>query len=155
MPLSERDLGEVRRRVFQMLVDTIATLEALEKNAELLYGDRAASVRAAINEYLDDFIRNPAAAGQIHPEVLIYRTPQENLQRAGLYGAQLTIKEQQVTRANRSLRERIAGGVRRLFRRPFRKWVDTVNNFLGSLAGATGLGEALKELKDCLRDELP
>ena len=35
----------------------------------------------------------------------------------------------------------------------FDKWVNIINNFLFSLVSATGLGEALKELKDCLRNE--
>jgi len=60
-----------------------------------------------------------------------------------------------VSKANAILRVRIAGGVRQLWQRPFKKWIDIINNFLGSLASATGLSEALKELKDCLRDELP
>lgn len=155
MPLREQELDEVRRRVLRMLMDTIETFESFERNADWLYGNRAAAVRAAINEYLQDFIRNPREAGEEHPEAMIYRAPLGNFQRAGFYGAQLDLKEHQVTAANRNLRERLAGRVRGLFNRPFTKWVDVINNFLGSLVGATGLSEALKELKDCLRDELP
>lgn len=155
MPLRDQELPEVRRRVLRMLLDTIETFESFEKNADWLYGDRASAIRAAIDEYLRDFIRNPDEAGEEHPEALIYRAPLQSFQRAGFYGAQLDLKERQVTAANRNLRERLAGQVRRLFNRPFKKWIDVINNFLGSLAGATGLSEALKELKDCLRDELP
>jgi hypothetical protein len=86
---------------------------------------------------------------------LIYEAPRENFQRAGLYGAQLNIKERQVSRANTTLRERLTGGIREFWKKPFKKWIDIINNFLSSLASATGLSEALKELKDCLRDELP
>jgi hypothetical protein len=81
--------------------------------------------------------------------------PRENFQRAGFYGAQLKVKERQVSEANATLRQRLVGGVRQLWNKPFKKWIDIINNFLGSLASATGLSEALKELKDCLRDELP
>ncbi len=155
MPLAENDLSDIRGRVMGMFMDTIATFEVIEKNAEAIYGDRSSDVRAAINEYLDDFLRSTGTSGETHPETLIYQAPRRNFQRAGFYGAQLKVKERQVTRANATLRERLAGGVRQLWNKPFKKWIDIINNFLGSLASATGLSEALKELKDCLRDELP
>ncbi|MDP2449666.1 MAG: hypothetical protein Q8M93_17630 [Polaromonas sp.] len=155
MPLSDNDLREVQGRVLRMFMDTIATVETIARQADAIYGDRAADVRAAITEYLDDFLRHTEASGEQHPEQLIYETPRQRFQRAGLYGMQLDIKERQVSRVNATLRERLAGGVRRLWQQPFRKWIDVINNFLGSLAPATGMGEALRELKDCLRDELP
>lgn len=155
MPLSDNELRDVQGRVMRMFMDTIDTFETIEKNADAIYGDRSSDVRAAINEYLNDFLRNTGASGEKHPEALIYETPRRNFQRAGFYGAQLKVKERQVSRANATLRERLAGGVREMWNKPFKKWVDIINNFLGSLASATGLSEALKELKDCLRDELP
>lgn len=155
MPLSDDELRDVQRRVTRMFMDTIETFSAIDQHAESIYGDRSSAVRAAINEYMDDFLRNTTASGETHPEVLIYRASRQGFQQAGLYGAQLDIKERQVSGANRTLRQRLADGARSLWKRPFRSWVDIVNNFLGSLAAATGLGEALKELKDCLRDELP
>jgi hypothetical protein len=155
MPLSDNDLQDVRRRVMQMFMDTVATFELIEKNAEALFGDRSPDVRAAINEYLKDFLRNTEASGELHPETLIFRASRQNLQRAGFYGAQLRVKERQVLSANATLRERIVGGVSQFWRKPFKKWIDIINNFLSSLIPAAGVGEALKELKDCLRDELP
>lgn len=155
MPLADKDLRDVQNRVMRMFMDTIATFELIGKNAEAIYGDRSADVRAAINEYLDDFLRNPTASGEKHPETLIYQISRQGFQRAGFYGAQLRIKERQVATANATLRDRLTTGVRGLWKKPFGKWVDIINNFLGSLASATGLSEALKELKDCLRDELP
>lgn len=155
MPLSDNELRNVQNRVMRMFMDTIDTFQTIEKNAEVIYGDRSRVVRAAINEYLNDFLLNTEASGEKHPEALIYEATLQNFQRAGFYGAQLNIKEQQVLRANATLRERLAGGVRELWNKPFKKWIDIINNFLGSLASATGLSEALKELKDCLRDELP
>lgn len=155
MPLSDNDLRAVQKRVFQMYMDTIATFEVIEQKATAIYGDKAREIRATINEYLDDFLRNSERSGERHPEQLIFETPRQNFQRAGLYGAQLNIKERQVSEANAILRERIDSGNRRFWRRPFSKWVDIINYFLRSLASATGLGEALAELKDCLRGELP
>jgi hypothetical protein len=100
-------------------------------------------------------VRRTEASGERHPEALVHEAPSANYQRAGFYGVQLQVKERQVTNANKTLREQIASGVRSLWNRPFKKWVDVINNFLGSFSAATGLSEAIKELKDCLRDELP
>ncbi|MFO1325424.1 MAG: hypothetical protein U1F15_15360 [Burkholderiales bacterium] len=155
MPLSENELDSVRRRVFAMFMDTIGSLELIARNADAIYGENAAQMRSAIDEYLDDFVRNTKTSGEDHPETLIFRTSRTNLQRAGLYGSQLDVKERHVREANATLRERIAGGLLRAGSGWFRKWIDVINNFLGSLVGASGLAEAIKELKDCLRDELP
>lgn len=155
MPLSEESVGQVRQRVMYMFLDTVKTFEVIDEHAAAIYGDRASEIKAAINEYFDDFLRAPNNSGETHPEVLIYETTREQFQRAGLYGAQLDIKERQVSTANATLRERITRGTRKFLNKPFRKWVDIINNFLGSLASATGVGEALREIKDCLRDELP
>jgi hypothetical protein len=155
MPLSENDLREVQGRVMRMFMDTITTFEVIEQNADAIYGERAPEVRAAIEEYFEDFLGNTTASGEQHPEQLIYQTPRQNFQRAGFYGAQLNLKEWQVSEANASLREFIGGAAAKFWKRPFKKWIDIINSFLGSLASATGLSEALKELKDCLRDELP
>lgn len=129
MPLSDNDLRDVQGRVMQMFMDTIATFEMIEKNADTIYGDRSSEVRAAINEYLNDFLRNTGVSGEKYPERLIYQTPRQNFQSAGFYGAQLKIKERQVSRANATLRERLAEGVRELWEKPFKKWVDIINNF--------------------------
>lgn len=155
MPLSDNGLRDVQGRLMDMFMDTIQTIELIEQNADILFGENADQVRSAINEYLEDFIRNTQNSGEKHPEALIYETPRGKFQRAGLYGAQLDIKERQVTEANAEVRESLGQRARRFFRSPFKKWIDRINNFLVSLASATGLGEALKELKDCLRDELP
>lgn len=155
MPLLNDDLSSVQRRVLRMFIDTIHSIELIEKNADILFGDKATEIRAAINEYMEDFIRNTGRSGESHPETLIYKTQKENFQRAGLYGAQLDVKERHVTQANEALRVSLGQRTRSFFRSPFKKWVDRINNFLGSIASATGISEAIKELKDCLRDELP
>jgi hypothetical protein len=155
MPLATNDFRAAQDRVYAMFMDTVRTIEEIERHADSMYGDRTRDVRAAINECLDDLVRNTQSSGQKHPEVLVYEATLQNFQKAGFYGAQLNIKERQVKTANTNFRERLAGGVRSLWKRPFKKWISTINNFLGSFAPATGLGEALKELKDCLSDELP
>lgn len=154
MPLSDNDLQDVRGRVLRMIMDTVHTFETIEKHADNIFGNRASDIRDAINECLDDFVRNTHRSGEKHPEELIYKAPQAVFQQAGFYGAQLIVKERQVAMANAQLRGSLGWPVR-LWRRAFRKWVDIINNFLGSLAAANLLSEALKELKDCMRDELP
>ncbi len=138
-----------------MFKDTISTFELIEENVDSLFKKNPDLIRAAIKEHLRDFISHTDDSEETDPEKLISRTPKENFQHAGLYGAQLDLKEKQVTDSNKEFRESLQNGRLSFFWGPFKKWIDRINNFLGSLASATGLGEALKELKDCLRDELP
>lgn len=155
MPLNEENLREVKGRVFAMYMDTINTFELIEENAEFLFGENSDQMKSAINEYLDDFIRKNNISKEKHPEALIYEAPLKSFQTAGLYGVQLDVKERQVKNANQNVRNSLSQRIRSVFRRPFIKWIDIINNFLGSLVSAVGAGEALKELKDCMRDELP
>lgn len=46
MPLSDNDLREVQGRVLRMFMDTIATVETIARQADAIYGDRAADARA-------------------------------------------------------------------------------------------------------------
>jgi hypothetical protein len=156
MPIMETDFQEARRRVLDMFMDTVHTFVVLSEHADALFGPDATAARTAIEECLKDFVFEPTQAREAHPEVLIYQTSARNFQKAGFYGAQLDLKRAQVAKANDSLRQSLSDPLgRRALRRSFLKWVDVINNFLGSLASATGLGEALKELKDCLRDLMP
>jgi hypothetical protein len=156
MPLSNDEVNDARKRIMNMFMETIKTFEAIEnQHVEMMFRDRAGFIKDAIRECLDDFVRNTEASGEAHPEALIYATSRQDLQRAGFYGVQLALKEEQVIKVNASLRERLADGIRSLWEKPFKKWIDIINNFLGSLVSAAGVGEVLKELKDCLRDELP
>jgi hypothetical protein len=154
MPLLENDEREVKNRLVHMYMDTIETFRLLSQNTELYFGENAAELSEAIDEYIRDFIDETDGKERIHPEDLIFNTDRVALQSAGFYGAQLNLKEKQVTTANRSLREAISENVRGIFNSPFKKWVGVINNFIGSLE-VTGIGSALKEIKDCLRDELP
>lgn len=154
MPLLESDERDVKRRLFRMYMDTIETFRLISKNAEFCFGKNAAELEEAIDEYIRDFIDETDGKERIHPEALIFGADRVALQSAGFYGAQLNLKERQVTTANKSLRESISERVSGIFRIPFRRWVGITNNFIGSLE-VTGIGSALKEIKDCLRDELP
>lgn len=154
MPLLENDEREVKSRLVHMYMDTIETFRLLSENAEFYFGENGTELSAAIDEYILDFIDETDGVERIHPEGLIFNTDRIVLQSAGFYGAQLNVKERQVTTSNRTLREAIAERARSVFNAPFKKWVGIINNFIGSLE-VTGIGSALKEIKDCLRDELP
>jgi len=56
--------------------------------------------------------------------------------------------------ANLGLRDALGGVGIFGWRRAFLKWIDVINNFMGSLVAGIGIGEALKEVKDCLRDQI-
>ncbi|MEL1264891.1 hypothetical protein [Pseudoxanthomonas putridarboris] len=154
MPLDEREIDQVRRRVFHMYMDTIETFRLMTRHADELFGTQGPMVRSALEEWLRDFVDDTGSSGERHPESQVYGASRESLQKAGFYGAQLDLKERQVSEANTTWRERMRN-LGRAWRRPFKKWVDVINNFLGSLIPAVGAGEALKELKDCMRDQLP
>ena len=154
MPLLESEERNVKHRINHMFMDTLQTFELISENSERYFGENSGQLREAINEYIRDFIENADGGEFVHPEALIFQTSRLDLQQAGFYGAQLQLKERQVREANVNLREVITGGISSAFYSPFKKWVARINNFLGSL-GVTGVGEALKEIKDCLRDDLP
>tara|TARA_R110001599_G_scaffold351822_1_gene584676 strand:+ start:4629 stop:5042 length:414 start_codon:yes stop_codon:yes gene_type:complete len=135
-------------------MDTIETFRQIAENAEIYFGDNSAELTDAINEYIHDFIDDTDGEERIHPEGLIFQTDRVALQSAGFYGSQLNLKERQVTAVNGNLRAAIGQRVTGVFKAPFKKWVGVINNFIGSLE-ITGVGSALKEIKDCLRDELP
>ncbi|PHQ69103.1 MAG: hypothetical protein COB93_08915 [Sneathiella sp.] len=155
MPLSTDDLDDVRRRIFHMFMDSIETIRAIRENGDLLFGERAPLITSAIDEYLEDFIYNPNGSGEIHPEAAIFEASREKLQKGGFYGSQLNLKEEQLTQANQDLRENLNQGILGLIRNPFKRFIAHLNNFLFSLIAVAGIGEALKELKDSLVDELP
>ena len=154
MPLLENDEREVKHRLVHMYMDTIETFRLLSENTEFYFGENGEELSAAIDEYIRDFIDETDGEERIHPEGLIFNTDRVVLQSAGFYGAQLNLKERQVSTSNRNLRKAIAERARGIFNAPFKKWVGIINNFIGSLE-VTGIGSALKEIKDCLRDELP
>ena len=115
------------------MADTVETFRLLSKNAGFYFGDNAAELSEAIDEYIRDFIDDTDRIERVHPGDLILKTDRVALQSAGFYGAQLNLKERQVTSANQNLREAISADVRRAFTTPFKKWVGIINNFIGSL----------------------
>lgn len=119
MPLLEADERNVKHRLVHMYMDTIDTFRQLSEHIEFYFPEEDAELRDAINEYLRDFIDETDGEERIHPEGLIFRADRIVLQGAGFYGAQLDLKERQVSAANRNLREAISRRVREGFKAPF------------------------------------
>lgn len=158
MPIRDEQLDEARRCLLSMLMDTVRSIEAIHDHAQALFGARAGLARAAIDACLDDSLRDTAASGQAHPRLLLDAVPARRLQAAGLYGAQLALKQAQVTAANTGLRLALDGLVPGLLPGPLwwrrlARWDAVIDGFLAALAPAIGLGAALASLKDILRDE--
>jgi hypothetical protein len=77
----------------------------------------------------------------------IRQAPHAALEKAGLTGAELKLKLRNVEHAFGELLTRNAlGTLRHLF--------DTINSLLKSIAEACGIGTALEEIKDAIRDAM-
>lgn len=78
---------------------------------------------------------------------LLMNVPDDRLLMYGLYGAQLDLKISIVTRATEMFRTQ--GGKSFL-----RRLLDAIDNLLGSILSAIGAGDALAEVKDCVKDSI-
>ncbi len=149
MPARQNNLSQYKNDVSFMLRDTLETFQVISENLSFIFGSNSGNIQRAISEALKDFDEVE------HPFEIIQNSSLSEFQRAGFYGAQLRLKRDLVSNANERLRAILSSIDRSFFRSVFIKWVDIINNFLGSLSSAFGIAEALKELKDCLRDSLP
>ncbi len=152
MPLNKNNQDDIRSRVFYMLEDTIKSFRLISEFSGSLFSNSEEIIRNAINECLHDFY-NPKNK-ENHPQSIIFTIDFENFERVGFYGAQLNLKEKQVFQANQRLRKAFPKFNSSIFRKSFIWWVDVINNFLGSFISGFGIAERLKELKDCIRDEV-
>ncbi|UII78585.1 hypothetical protein [Flagellimonas sp. CMM7] len=149
MPARENNLSEYKHDVSFMLRDTLESFQLISDNLSTIFGSNIISIKRAVDETLKDFDEVE------RPFEVIQNSSLSEFQRAGFYGAQLRLKRDLVSNANERLRATLSSIDISIFRPVFIKWVDIINNFLGSLSSAFGIAEALKELKDCLRDSLP
>ena len=151
------DEMNARLRLCAMFKDTVKTFEALDGVLKDYFEEESGQLSKALNECLDDFVRETARSNQPDPCGKISEMPVGKLINCGFYGHQLSLKESQVSRVNFNLRSAIEAGANRWqeFRAAFKKWVNVINNFLGSLIAAGCIAEALREMKDALRDALP
>ncbi len=155
MPLQENDISEVRVRLKSLLNEILHILEMLNEYAPEHFPERYEKLQAAFNEFRDDFVGLTDAHGNNKLTKFIDSAEGLELQNAGLYGAQLDIKEEYTKQANQgmlqTINQRVTG---RLFRRKLTYWTKIINRFLGSLLKATAIPDALKELKELLESEV-
>ena len=122
----------------EFLRDVKSFLGRLSKHRPAFIDDVYRDVVAAWNAVerkFDDAIRSVDGAAQA------------TLEKAGLMGAELKLKLRNVEHAFGELLTRhVPGTLRRFF--------DTINSLLKSIADACGVGTALEEIKDAIRDAL-
>ncbi len=133
---AREELIDFLRRLLELLERTIK--EPYGQNGKLLIlPDMQSELREAWEEFLKDFNFEQA-------EARIRETPMERLQTFGLYGAQLRAKLSLFRiRLDRWLNARKQGALLWL--------IDSADVVLGSLLGATGVDEAIKEIKELVR----
>ncbi len=135
-----------RNRVIEFIRETYALIGELIAEEGNHRGHRVLpevllpSFRAAWQKFNEQFPVDRA-------EATIRQTPDDRFFRAGLYGAQLSLKLSMIARCRS--RYFSLGGARLL-----KKLLDAIDRLLDSLIAATGIDEALKELKDILRDNV-
>lgn len=135
-----------RERLIEFLGDTLSLIAELLVEGKDCRGHRVLpaeflpAFRAAWREFNEQFSFERV-------QTTIRLTPNERLVWAGLYGAQLELKLSTV--ANLRSQYFSSGGGRWL-----KKLLDAIDRLLDSLIAATGIDEALKELKDILSDNI-
>ncbi len=135
-----------RDRLVDFLKDTLSLIAELIAEGKDRQGNRVLpteflpSFRAAWREFKEQFSFEQAQA-------TIRTALNDRLVWAGLYGEQLALKLSTV--ANLRSRYFSLGGGKWL-----KKLLDAIDRLLDSLIAATGVDEALKELKDILSDNV-
>lgn len=135
-----------RERLIEFLGDTLSLIDELLAEGKDHQGNRVLSAeflpafRAAWREFNEQF---PFERVQ----TIIQRTPDERLVWAGLYGAQLELKLTTVAHLRSQFFSSGGGGW-------LKKLLDAIDRLLDSLIAASGIDEALKELKDILSDNV-
>ena len=153
MSVHSGDVGDIKRRLIGLTNDIDKVMMALlEIRDWFADGDLLAD---AYMDFRTDFFTATSSSPNHFIATRILECDENDLQLAGFYGRQLDLKEAQVKRANRSITERIREwyqkGISERAIEFIKHWIDVINNFLSSLE-VTGIGSALRELKDCMRD---
>jgi hypothetical protein len=135
-----------REQLVQFLKTTLVLIRSLAiEHLNIFVQDLRPAITAAWSEFEADFNQPQAEATirAIRPDRAIW---------AGLYGAQLKLKLAVVQHWRQGWEQERANfgfGSKIL-----KKLIDAIDTVLGSIIAATGLDEALKELKDILSNSL-
>jgi hypothetical protein len=135
--VSDRDREEIERFV-SSTVDLLRSVST--EHLHLFPEELRQNISAAWGEFERDFNRTRAleTARKIRRDRAIW---------AGLYGAQLGLKLSVVSYWRRKWNLKVTGKF-------LKKLLDAIDTVLDSLIAATGLDEALKELKDILSNSV-
>jgi len=144
--IDERLEFEAKERLTDFLKDTTALVRHLvyegidDDHRPFFFEDLSDQIRTAWEEFEEDFNINDAI-DQIND------TDAEKFQASGLYGSQLDLKLSVIDKwKKRFSKKRI--------KKILLKLLDAIDTVLDSLIAATGMNEALKEIKDILRNSI-
>src|SRR5215213_1115881 len=135
-----------REKLVEFLKSTLALIRSLATDhLNLFPQDLRPTIAAAWSEFEADF-------NQPQAEATIRAIRSDRAIWAGLYGAQLNLKLAVIQHWRQEWE-----GTRTSFgfgKKILKKLIDAIDTVLGSIIAATGLDEALKELKDILSNSL-
>jgi hypothetical protein len=144
--INDKSVHEARESLKNFLNLVLSLIKHLvsegidEEGKSFFIPDLHDEIRAAWEEFLKDFSLD-------HAFTLIQNTSTERLQASGLYGRQLNLKLSVVNKwMERFSKKRLKKILLRL--------LDAIDTLLDSLIAATGINEALKEIKEILRNSI-
>jgi len=115
--------------------------EGVDKDGRSFFIDDVSGlIREAWKEFEEDFKIDHAVS-------LIQQTSAETLKTSGLYGRQLNLKLSVVDKWKKRFSEK-------RIKKILLKLLDAIDTVLDSLIAATGIDQALKEIKDILRNSI-
>ncbi len=174
MQITDTERERISRDLLRMYLATLATVQEFQSIPLHYFPEKGDLVKDAVAEFLRDFTTEEKGdladfdrglteyprAPRREDLVRFEEADPDRLRNAGFYGDQLELKKAAVMERNRQMTTAISqiGGAARpsaLFVWSIKKWIKTINNFLFSLVKAIGVGEALKELKDFVAEEIP
>lgn len=135
-----------REQLVQFLNTTLALIKSLvTEHLTLFPQDLSQAITAAWSEFETDF-------NQAQAEATIRAILTDRAIWAGLYGDQLKLKLAVIQHWRQKWeRKRTTFG---FGKKVLKKLIDAIDTVLGSIIAATGLDEALKELKDILSNSI-
>jgi hypothetical protein len=144
--INEKLANEARQEILDFIQQLLDILDKIihepygENGERLVLEEMRKELQEAWMEFSEDFNLDQVKAR-------IYEAPQELLQTHGLYGGQLRAK---LSLFRRRLERFFLGrGTKTLLR-----LIDAADTVLDSIIAATGLDEAIKEIKDLLRNSI-
>lgn len=135
---ARKELREFLREVLDFLRATLN--EPYGEDGLLVLKEMEPELKRAWSDFVEDFDFEKV-------ESQIRDTPDEKLQNYGLYGAQLSAK---LT----LFRRRLGDFFNKKLKKTLGKLLPSIDTILDSLIGATGINEAIKELKELLGNSI-